>query len=148
MRDLLQREARVLRALEWAASLAKPCPKNTELAEIVGGSATASRMSQIVRDLAEAGYIRLQRFSASRIVTIVATGKSTAPIDGTPHWSTDGGKRPPPRSGGTVRNYVRPPADDADTLPRVDRDPCPRCGVRRDAVPGCGHGYVGARLAC
>ncbi|SDC30433.1 hypothetical protein SAMN05444678_102249 [Sphingomonas sp. YR710] len=147
MRELLQREARVLRALEWAAALAKPCPTNIELADLVGGHATARRISQIVGDLADAGYIRLQRFSASRVVTIVATGKSTAPIAGTPHWSTDGGKWPPGRSVAPVHRHVPPPSD-IDGRPRVNRDPCPRCGVRRDAVPGCGHGYVGERLTC
>lgn len=36
-----------------------------------------------------------------------------------------------------VRQRVEPRIGAADLLPRVDRDPCPRCAVRRDI--GCAH---------
>jgi hypothetical protein len=39
--------------------------------------------------------------------------------------------------GAQAKRKAEPRLDAADFLPRVDRDPCPRCGVRRDI--GCAH---------
>lgn len=51
-----------------------------------------------------------------------------------------GGVLPPYRSDGPRKIKRRPLHElneDRDSQPRVDRDPCPRCGVRGDI--GCGH---------
>lgn len=51
-----------------------------------------------------------------------------------------GGVLPPYRTGPTRHTGRRRTSDIArekDASPRVDRDPCPRCGVRRDF--GCKH---------
>jgi hypothetical protein len=51
-----------------------------------------------------------------------------------------GGVLPPYRSGTGIRRLRRTNLEidaERNQQPRVDRDPCPRCGVRRDV--GCAH---------
>lgn len=51
-----------------------------------------------------------------------------------------GGVLPPYRTRSGIRRNRRPFSEinkEREAQPRVDRDPCPRCGVRRDV--GCGH---------
>jgi hypothetical protein len=77
-----------------------------------------------------------------REVTVIATGRRTYvhPSQAVAHWRD----RPdgqttirPPRERATRRQAdVEPEVDDAT---RVNRDPCPRCGVRADL--GCRHSH-------
>lgn len=133
-------EERVFAALKRAADAGAPCPGNAELIEVMGCKSISGPSSLISR-LEARGVIRVLRFNQSRQVTIVATGKSTALPAGThaPHWSDRMG-RPPARV--KVKRETAPAPVEVDR-PRVCRDPCPRCGVRRDV--GCEHS--GARLS-
>lgn len=82
----LRATERVLPLLEAAANAGDPCPTNRLIADILGWRSTAQSVAAIIA-LERAGAIAIQRFRASRIVTIIATGKSTAtPTDITPHW--------------------------------------------------------------
>lgn len=76
----------VLQALIKAANSHAPCPSNNELAELLGASSTATPVG-ILRRLQARGIIRVERFSTSRQVTIVASGRRTK-IAGVkaPHW--------------------------------------------------------------
>lgn len=80
------KRAAILAALNTAADEGRVCPSNDELAVLVQvrGAATAS---DAVKALERDGLIVVERFSAGRMVTIVATGRSTR-WDGArnPHW--------------------------------------------------------------
>jgi hypothetical protein len=146
MTDLRTRRDRVFRALEWAASLGQACPTNEQIAELLG-HASSSIGSQMLSILQREGRIVVHRGQCSRWVTIVATGLSTAkPATQRPHWRDRTDVRAPaaprpslPRTP-SPRHVVRPRVQ-AEPEPSpsrfVDRDPCPRCRVRRDV--GCQH---------
>jgi hypothetical protein len=85
------------------------------------------------------GLISVTRYQVGRVITILSSGKSTAPMTGKLHWSVRGvvrrQSRPPiistnPETSGTYRGPV--PENQ-----RVYRDPCQYCGARADV--GCHH---------
>lgn len=125
-------------AIKRAAESGAACPTNIELAAIAGKSDSA--VPTILDRLANRGLISVERGRRNRVVTILETGARTAGTVGRPHWSTRGVKI---AKAGTARAVAGLPAaesdrpDDANLPPAVHRDPCPRCGTRRDA--GCGH---------
>ena len=122
-------------AIERAAAGGEPCPKNDEIAHIIGASSPATG-ARIVATLERRGLIRVERFGRGREVTIVASGKSTAGYPGTrrPHFSLHR-KKGPSRSRAAAPQPVAALPPDAQV--RVYRDPCFRCGVRGDI--GCAH---------
>lgn len=133
------------RLLGWLASHAErdlPCPSNGQIAEFIGSTSTTAASVTLSR-LSEAGYIEIARGQAARIVTIIASGKSTAGTISMPHrprgaGSVPGARTTTPRASTAIA--PRPMSHSAATtlaLPRVDRDPCPRCGTRRDLGCGC-----------
>ncbi len=113
-----------------AATAGAPCPGNVRLAQIIGRKSQSSA-TKVLDNLVSRGMIRLERFQNHRIVTIVATGKRTAGEPGIPHKARCGNRW-------TVRHNAE--IDDEALPARVDRDPCPRCGVRADI--GCRHSPV------
>ena len=132
--DLQPMAAKVLRMLERAANEGRACPTNAEIAEAMGVNSVGSASSAVSR-LVDAGLILLERGQCTRAVTIVATGARTAGKV-TPHWRDRPGHVAPKR-----RHVVKQAVDAVPahqiTAARVERDPCPRCGIRRDI--GCGH---------
>jgi hypothetical protein len=77
---------RVFEVLADAAARGAPCPTNKEISDTVG-LLTASNASEMVRRLEAAGRIRVNRFSCTRVIEIVATGARTAmPANTRPHW--------------------------------------------------------------
>lgn len=133
---LLPIEALVLTLLERAANARQPVPSNYAIADRIGAS-SPSTPSHVLKKLEQHGLIRVERFQAGREITIVATGARTA-FDGerTPH-SHAGRRRAPAKIAEPRPAVAEPPARELATLVRVDRDPCFRCGTRRDL--GCRH---------
>jgi hypothetical protein len=129
----------VFHMLERAAELGDECPSNSVIAATIDCS-SLSMGPRILNQLTKAGLITVQRGNASRIVTIAATGKCTAGIVTKPHWrdrpenawrrNLKIGKNPHPVK-------VKLKKGDGPNTVRVDRDPCPNCGVRKDI--GCAH---------
>jgi len=68
---------RVLAIVSAAADAGEVCPTNPVLAARMGWASVASA-SRAVADLERAGLVRVERTRVWRIVTIVATGRSTA----------------------------------------------------------------------
>jgi len=131
--------ARALASLEAAAAIGARCPSNADLAEIIG-AASVSNGASIVSLLEQRGLITVKRFAMGRVVTIVATGHSTAPITGQRHWSERGVVRAQPPLRATSDKPPEPIRvfrGDVAASRIVDRDPCPCCGTRRDV--GCSH---------
>jgi len=136
-------EKTVLARLEKAAANNLPCPSNNELAELLDAASVSTPVNVLAR-LQQKGTIQIERFATSRIVTICATGKSTyGDRSKAAHWRVTGAKNPgaytgrgrtPSRVPAVIRKAGR---TDESTLTFVSRDPCPRCGVRRDI--GCRH---------
>lgn len=122
--------AKVLDEIVAAARRGHRCPSNLSLAYAAGVSSPASAASA-VRALEQAGVIEVARGSVSRVVQIKQIGLRTAGRIPDPHWRVgdafDTLRRPAPL----------PPEEFDPRLDHVDRDPCPRCGVRRDR--GCSH---------
>lgn len=135
-------DMRVYREICAAADANKPCPSNPEIAGMLGKDSVSAGVSCLAR-LAERGLITVRRYQITREVTVVATGRSTYvhPSQAVAHW------RDRPDGQTTIRPACTPVAqrlhherepevDDAD---RVNRDPCPRCGIRADV--GCHHSH-------
>ncbi len=79
-------EAVVLQALTRAANRHEPCPTNSRLAELLGARSSGAPNSTLQR-LEKRGLIKVDRYSSSRQVTIVATGRRTrAPASAAKHW--------------------------------------------------------------
>lgn len=75
-------ESIVLGMIERAAEAGQVCPTNAEICAELGLSSwgTSSRM---VSNLEAAGLITVERFSRSRVATVVATGRRTLrPVEG------------------------------------------------------------------
>jgi hypothetical protein len=127
-----ERVRAVLQAIRAAAAEGRPCPTNAELAGLAGvGTPRTAR--DMVRELEAAGHFRVIRFASWRIVTDLATGRSTAPkLSSTV-------PRPPPSYAGLLargRTGDRPRANQARPS-ATSRDPCLRCGV--PGFRGCKH---------
>jgi hypothetical protein len=123
-------DVRVLALITEAVEANKPCPSNPQLARAVGLRA-ASFGHRAIERLRQAGLITVEHGPCARVVTIVATGGRTAGEPGKQHWR---GRA----STGGFRRRAEPVGPPLSSLPPpVHRDPCPRCGVRRDV--GCSH---------
>lgn len=124
-----------MKAIERAAATNAPCPQNEELAGLVG-AASISTGARLIASLERKGLIKVTRFGCRREVTIVATGASTARVEGsrTPHFSLSRARRDSPMA--EPMQAISHAAAQAEQ-PRVYRDPCFRCGVRGDI--GCEH---------
>lgn len=121
----------VLKMLEDAASRGMPCPTNQEIADMLDVNSVSSA-SHMLKRLEADGKIIIDKFQASRVVKIIATGEVTAmPKNQTPHWRQIPFK---PRTK-CVRSENPLPLEEPINM--VRRDPCWRCGVRGDI--GCEH---------
>lgn len=143
------RNGKVLAILAQAAAADRECPSNNELADKVGFS-SASGPSMALTALEREGKILVERFGSGRRVTICATGARTAYAGSErPHWRLRQAtadeisqraeiRRERARQRSSARAAgCTPDLDPPIPETRVDRDPCPRCGVRADI--GCAH---------
>lgn len=112
----------IYEALVRAADAGEACPTNPALAARFG--ITADAASKIVTRLHDRGLIVLTKYAKARDVTIVATGRYTAPYTPDPR---DPAAQPTP--------FIQPTPPSVRRC--VDRTPCRRCGVRGDL--GCAH---------
>lgn len=71
-------ETIALAMIEKAATEDKPCPSNLDIEMELGCNST-SVAPTVVKMLEEKGIIKVTRYQRAREVTIVETGKSTAP---------------------------------------------------------------------
>lgn len=132
----------VFAILQKAAEKGEACPTNRELAEQISVMSPSSATNAVAA-LVRRGLITVARGSSSRVVTIVATGRSTQGRVPKPHWR-DVGRDPAlakqrARKARTrserphhVSYAARGPAMPTDFTP-IDRDPCFSCGARPDA---------------
>lgn len=138
---LSPQDQRVFDILNTAAESGAECPSNLAFCSWLN-LGSVSRPAEILAKLEKAGLIKVERFSRSRIVTIIATGKRTAGEQkARKHWRVSGAVNPgaytynsPRRKAGI---HVTDPRPDMETATFVHRDPCPFCGVRADI--GCAH---------
>jgi hypothetical protein len=123
-----------------AADTGATCPTNKALADQVG-THSFTTIIDIFKALEIKGLIMVQRYAVSRVVTIVDTGKATAGMHSErEHWRVAGAKNPGAYTGLRPSQFHRPMKPRVEDIPTeqfVDRDPCPRCGVRADY--GCRH---------
>lgn len=133
-----ERDAKLLELLTRCAAEGRVAPSNAELTSLLKLE-RANTVPRIVKRLEERGLIVVERYSCSRIITIVATGQRTGGVPGTPHWLDANRARPAEKKPkGDRAPVVRPPVVRTQPQPvSVDRNPCPRCGVRGDV--GCRH---------
>ena len=137
---------KLLGVLEIAARQRMPCPTNEDLRERFSVKSTATIIGAFAR-LEREGRIAVVRTNNAREVLLTELGLSTAPV--TAKEVARRGMRFRPRSNLTealrpVKSGVRSgpgrigiPAERVAELPRVERDPCIKCGVRADI--GCKH---------
>ena len=85
-------EREVLTCIAEAAEAGRAAPTGDELQERCGCESISTTV-HLVQRLERKGLIRVERFQRTRRITILSTGKATAPvINQTPHWRTR--KRP------------------------------------------------------
>lgn len=128
-------ESVVFNMLNQAAERGDPCPSN-DLICVALDASSPSRGSEVLHRLERKGLIKVERGTMSRVVTIVATGKRTAGTVADVHWRY----RPENLHRRNIKySRTRPPPPPAPkpVAVRVDRDPCPLCGIRGDI--GCQH---------
>ncbi len=77
MAEMTPAEALVYDAIFNAAERGEVCPLGLDIEMMIGAIST-SMGPKMVRKLEEKGLIEVQRFQKYRIVTIVATGRTTA----------------------------------------------------------------------
>jgi hypothetical protein len=138
-----ERVIRVMRMLRLAAEGGMPCPGNAEIAAAIEGASLSSGANAIAL-LETMNLIRVERFGASRIVTIVESGKKTAGETGNIHWRLREDGETPTRKRATPSAFKQD-REEALARPVIDRTPCPRCGVRGDF--GCSHRPVSQAAA-
>ena len=132
---LPRRHQRVYRALAEDADNGRQCRDNGALA-LVAELHSVGASSAIVTDLERRGLIRVVRGHNSRVVTVVATGRSTAGEIRTPrHYGPRAPGAPLRKRPLAVRPERKP--DDALVNRPPDRTPCVFCGTRGDL--GCRH---------
>lgn len=120
---------RVFALFERAAAHDAPCPTNADICTALGVH-SEGLASRYVSDLEAMNIIRVQRFHAQRVVTIVRTGQSTRATKL---------KRSVGYAQAMRETRERPDAEPvipAD-VKRVWRVVCWRCGVNSDV--GCAH---------
>ena len=123
---LTDRDRRVFDILVAAVNAGEKCPSNSNLAHRIGCIST-SDPSDIIRRLQRSGLITVDRGSCNRVVTIVATGKSTAGKVTAPHWRerTADVERPRPspvRAVAKSPSPADPLARDQNLAARIDAD--------------------------
>lgn len=92
--DLTPWEARAYATIVEAAEQSRPAPTADELQERCGCESVSTTVD-LVHRLERRGLITVERYQRSRRITIIATGKATAPVKNTtPHWRT----QPRPRA--------------------------------------------------
>lgn len=128
--DLSDYQRIVMDAISHAADRGLPCPDNATLLAACNCHKTTLR--DLLIRLTRRGLIRIEYESRGRRITVVETGKRTDWRRAN-NWVQHN----------TVTNRTSPNPDQY-----VDRNPCPRCGTRRDI--GCAHntrvlrvGYAG-----
>lgn len=136
----MDRAEQTYRILSRAARAGLPCPKNGELAERLG--VTNSTASEWVTRLERAGRITVLRGLNNRVVTLTDTGESTAGEVSKEHWRLASPHKAA-RASERTRETRLTNENSLAELTRVDRDPCPLCGVRGDI--GCSHSRAATR---
>ena len=135
----------VLDLLMKAAERGDPCPKNSDLSAAAGCSSPSASVNFMKR-LEREGVISVKRGNVARVVTIVATGKSTAGEISAVHWrlaSPDKAKAAAAKTRDTnstisTHGYRSVNSQPTGPIPEpIDRDPCFMCGTRHDI--GCEH---------
>jgi hypothetical protein len=130
-------EAVVLQTLSDAAETGEACPSNALLANALGRSIAWSA-GDVVKRLEARGLITVKRFSNSRQVTIVATGRSTAAV-ADQDKPVEAAPRPTHKAAEIL--VLAPAPKEATARDRrmmaPSREPCPYCNVRGDL--GCKH---------
>lgn len=76
--QLTPAEAIAYRMIYEAAEAGEPCPMNVDI-EIAIGANSSSMGPITVRRLEAKGLITVERYYRARVVTVIATGKTTAP---------------------------------------------------------------------
>ena len=85
-------EREVLACVTEAAEAGRTAPTGDELQERCGCDSISTTVN-LVQRLERKGLIRVERYQRTRRITVLATGKATAPVaNKTPHWRTK--KRP------------------------------------------------------
>lgn len=114
--DLPPDLSRLFDVIARAAAAGEACPSNDELATIIGKQSASSippRLAHLVRR----GLIEISRGNCRRVVTIVATGRSTAGTITNPHWrDRDPGADAPARP--ATRSAPRQPGEPEEPAPR------------------------------
>jgi hypothetical protein len=123
----IERSNIIFAELVRCADKGLPCPTNPTLAEVLDVESLTT-ITTAMRRLVDRGLISNKRVPAGRVVTILSTGRSTAP-----------GQSP------DKRDYMdgTGAADHKPEPVRVNRDPCPLCAVRADI--GCRHSRAAAK---
>ncbi|QZP06814.1 hypothetical protein [Caenibius sp. WL] len=117
-------ETAIFEILVEAANVGAKCPSNTRIADRLGHSAT--NISNVMGTIARKGWIDIDTRTNGRIVTILSTGKVTAPLP-TPRKRIVNPVRTVPRV------QAKRDADIAASAIRIEkRDPCFNCGVPYD----------------
>lgn len=145
--EIESKAMRVLAMISRAAKANEACPDNGAIAALVGASSISAAPKYLDR-LEKKGLISVERFNTQRRVTIVATGDQTRIYgDPRPHWSLSRKASParPRQAGQGEAGETDVRAEVELEKRRVDREPCPRCGVRRDV--GCRHLMADGRFA-
>jgi len=83
-----RRDTITMKLLAEAVNACAPAPSNAKLAALFGCSSPNAGL-RAYRRLEKAGIIRIRSFGPAKQVTIVATGKSTAAIDGDTYDSNE-----------------------------------------------------------
>ena len=85
-------ERAVLACVTEAADAGRAAPTGDELQECCGCDSISTTVN-LVQRLERKGLIQVERYQRTRRITVLATGKATAPVTNrTPHWRTK--KRP------------------------------------------------------
>ncbi len=132
--------ARLLAILAKCAREGRGAPTNSEMAALlrIKNAPTASKALQ---RLEARGEVTVVRFRDSRVVTITATGESTAAALPPTSLNADAAAGADDQPQGNAASVARAKPEPL----RVDRDPCTFCGVRADI--GCRHSRAALRLA-
>lgn len=140
---MTSRDDIVLGLIAAAAERGRLCPSNNDIADACG-LARANDGSKVLQRLEKSGLIRVERGSHSRVVTIVASGLRTAGEVKNLHWRFRPENAHRRHLVYRAAGWKAPSKAISEPAPvpgsRVDRDPCPRCGVRGDI--GCEHARV------
>lgn len=133
-------DGQIFMMLHRAAERGDKCPSNIDISFAVGLSSPASA-TRILQRLEEKNLIEVYSGQCSRVVKICGSGKQTAGPTPRAHWRNrpENARRRKwrymPKDIGRVPEPE--PSASFQALIPVNRDPCPRCGTRRDI--GCSH---------